>query len=236
MHAGPADRRRAAIVLPPLLLGLAGWNNAVVPRLAPGRYVPVNLTAAGVLLTAARWTGCSWDDLGLATGRVRAGLRHGGPWAAAVAGGYAAALAVPALRPVLRDPRIAGLDGGAVAVHALVRVPLGTVLWEEIAFRGVLPAVLARAVSPGAARAVSAGMFGLWHVRPTLDALAAAGRPAGRRPRASAVLAGCAATSAGGVLLCRLRRRSGSLAAPALLHLAANALGTLAAAAAHRLG
>jgi membrane protease YdiL (CAAX protease family) len=38
------------------------------------------------------------------------------------------------------------------------------------------------------------------------------------------------------VLFAWLRVRSGSLLAPVLLHLATNALGTLAAAAAHRLG
>jgi membrane protease YdiL (CAAX protease family) len=52
---------------------------------------------------------------------------------------------------------------------------------------------------------------------------------------AGAVLAGCAGTAAAGVLFTVLRQRSGSLLAPVLLHLAANSLGLLAAAGAHRL-
>jgi membrane protease YdiL (CAAX protease family) len=50
------------------------------------------------------------------------------------------------------------------------------------------------------------------------------------------VLLGCLATAGAGVLLTWLRLRSGSLLAPVLLHLGANTLGMLAAAAAHRLG
>jgi membrane protease YdiL (CAAX protease family) len=46
----------------------------------------------------------------------------------------------------------------------------------------------------------------------------------------------CLGTAAAGVLFAELRLRSGSLLAPALLHLATNCLGLLAAAAAHRLG
>ena len=47
---------------------------------------------------------------------------------------------------------------------------------------------------------------------------------------------GCLGTAAAGVLLDAVRRGSGSLLAPAVLHLSVNALGLLAAATAHRLG
>lgn len=52
---------------------------------------------------------------------------------------------------------------------------------------------------------------------------------------ALAVLLGCGATTAAGVVLTWLRLRSGSLLAPAMLHRATNSLGVLAAAAAVRL-
>ena len=110
-----------------------------------------------------------------------------------------------------------------------MRIPVGTVLWEEVAFRGVLQAALRRVLAGPAAIAVTSAVFGLWHVRPTAEALGvnrlAAGRGArvaaspaswlGRRRRRAAV---------------RLRERSGSLAAPMLLHLAANCGGALASA------
>jgi len=49
------------------------------------------------------------------------------------------------------------------------------------------------------------------------------------------VVLACLGTSAAGVLFAELRLRSGSLLAPALLHLATNCLGLLAAATVHPL-
>jgi len=221
-----------------LVLVLAAWNNVVVTRLPgyPASYVVANLTAAGVLLVAARSAGLSWEELGLARRRLPAGARWGGACLGLVAACYLVALAVPTLRPLLTDARAAGLDGGEVAYQVLVRVPLGTVLWEEVAFRGVLLAALTRALSPRAALAVSAAVFGLWHVRPTLSALAANDLADGPLLTGLAVLLGCLLTSVAGVALTWLRLRSGSLLAPVLLHLATNSLGTLAAVAALRLG
>ncbi len=149
---------------------------------------------------------------------------------------YIATLAVPAGRPLLTDARLVGLDGDELAYEVLVRIPLGTVVWEEVAFRGVLLAVLTRVLSVRAAVAVSAVVFGVWHVRPTLSALAANGLVDGAVLTGLAVLLGCAATAAAGVVLAWLRLRTGSLLAPALLHLATNSVGALAAAAAVRLG
>ncbi len=70
-----------------------------------------------------------------------------------------------------------------MAYQVTVRIPIGTVLWEETAFRGVLQAALRRALPGPAAIAVTSGVFGLWHIRPTIAALringVAAGGPGG---------------------------------------------------------
>ena len=217
---------------------LAAWNNVVVSRLPghPAAYVAANLAATGVLLALARASGLSWEELGLARRRLRAGARWGGAGLALVAAGYAAALAVPVVRPLLADDRVAGLDAGELAYSTLVRIPLGTVLWEEVAFRGVLLAALMRVLPLRAAIAVAAAVFGVWHVRPTLGALAANDLAEGPLLTGLAVLLGCLATALAGLVLAWLRLRSGSLLAPVLLHLATNSLGALAAAAALRLG
>ena len=140
---------------------------------------------------------------------------------------------MPATRPVLGDRRITGLTGRGVAYQALVRIPAGTVLWEEVAFRGVLQAALRRVLPGPAAIAVTSGVFGLWHVRPTVEALRINQLAASRRAAAGPVAAAVAATAAAGLLLSWLRERSGSLAAPVLLHLTANCGAALAACAAH---
>jgi uncharacterized protein len=223
----PAARWRLAGATAGLCVGLVAWNNVVVPAL-PGRpasAVAANVAATGVLLAGARWSGLAWAELGLARSRLPAGARWGGVCAALVLVAYAVALAVPALRPLLADARAEGLDGPAVAVRALVRVPLGTVVWEEVAFRGVLLAVACRLLPLRAAVALSCAVFGLWHVRPTLSGLAA-----------NDLAGGLLATGTAVLLFAWLRLRSGSLLAPVLLHLATNSLGVLAAAAATRAG
>jgi membrane protease YdiL (CAAX protease family) len=209
---------------------LTAWNNAVVAALPSGWYVPANLAAAGLLVGLARAVGLSWRELGLARADLSSGARWGGALALLVAAGYVLLLAVPAARPLLDDARVAGLDAGAVAYRALVRIPLGTVLWEEVAFRGVLLAALARLLRLRSAVAVSAAVFGVWHVRPTLQALAVNDLVDGPVETALAVALGCAFTAAAGILFAWLRLRSGSLLAPALLHVATNSLGLLAAA------
>jgi membrane protease YdiL (CAAX protease family) len=234
VHARPPGRRGALAFAAPLVLFLGAWTNVVVDRL-PGSSAVANVAATGALLAAARSSRLSWDDLGLARHRLRAGLGWGAAGAAAVACGYAGALAVPALRPLLADARVAGLIGAPLARRVLVGIPFGTVLWEEVAFRAVLLAALSRLSSVRASAAISATVFGIWHVRPTLSALAANDLTEGPVTRAGAVVLGCLSTGAGGALLVWLRLRSGSLMAPALLHLATNSLGTLAAVAAHRL-
>jgi membrane protease YdiL (CAAX protease family) len=99
-----------------------------------------------------------------------------------------------------------------------VRIPLGTVVLEEVAFRAALPALL----SPVAA----AALFGLWHIAPTAKALDVNG--VGRH-RVAAVAGAVAVTAIVGLFLWELRVATGGLAAPALVHVAANSGATVAA-------
>ena len=221
------------MVLAPVLAVLVAAN-LLTNRLAPDHYLLTCAGGAAVLLILARVAGLSWADLGLGAGTARRGLRWALVAAAAVLAGYLVLLAVPATREVLADERAAGLSVGGVLWYALVRVPLGTVLLEEVAFRGVLWGLVARPLGPGRATAVSAALFGLWHVLPSTGitrANAAAGDVFGTGG-AGPVLAVAAAvlgTAAAGVLLAELRRRSGSLLAPAGLHCATNSVGYLVA-------
>jgi membrane protease YdiL (CAAX protease family) len=208
---------------------LAAYNNLLGARPWHSRwYVPVNACATGAALSAAAASGLTAADLGLGRGAWRPG-RRGSRLAAAVAAGWLVIAVVPATRPLLDDKRIAGLDARAAARQALIRIPIGTVLWEETAFRGVLQAALRRVMPGGAAIIATAAVFGGWHIRPTIQALHANGLAVGRKQAVAGVLAGVTATTAGGVLLSWLRERSGSLAAPILLHLATNCGGLAAA-------
>jgi membrane protease YdiL (CAAX protease family) len=126
--------------------------------------------------------------------------------------GYAITLSVPALRR--RVPT--GDDVTDFAGWVGFRIPVGTVAHEELLFRSVLSAMLRRAWPPATAHVLHAATFGLWHVR--------GARIAGDGVAASVLLTGCSAWLFEGV-----RRRSGSVVAPALLHLSINVGGAVAA-------
>jgi uncharacterized protein len=213
-------------------VALAGYNNLVALR----RWYPaVNAGAAAAALAAAAASGLTADDLGLRRDRLRSGLILGSAAAAPVAAAFAVAALTPATRPLLNDQRFAHLDRRQLAYQVLLRIPVGTVAWEEIAFRGVLHAALRRVLPGPAATAVASATFGVWHIRPTADALAVNRLAAGRGARIAAITAAVAGTAAAGALLSVLRERSGSLAAPVLLHLTANCTAPLASALARAL-
>jgi len=220
--------RRDLLPLALTSAGLVAWQSLVVPRLpaSPRIRTPVHLAAAATLLAVARGRGHRWADLGLDPDRVRSGLRHG----AAALGACAAAYAGAMLLPPGRDEAM-GLPRQEVAElleDVVLHIPVGTVLAEEVVFRGVLHAEAERALGGAAARAWTAVVFALWHLEPAL----AGGR---RSTRPLLHLAGTlVVTGLGDLVMGGLRRRAGSLLAPAGLHLGTNALGLLAAYARHR--
>ncbi|GII75588.1 hypothetical protein Sru01_05700 [Sphaerisporangium rufum] len=211
-----------------MLLAANLLNNRVARRLAP----VTSTAAAAALAGLGRRAGLSWAEMGFT--RPGPGARLGGALAAAVAACYGAGVLLPGTRRLFLDERTLGLSRARLLEEALVQVPLGTVLLEETAFRGVLPALLARRCGPAGAAAGAAALFGLWHVLPALD-LAAANPALGGPARRGWVVAGSvAATVPAGLLFHALRARGGLLA-PALTHLATNMLGHPAARAARRL-
>ena len=210
---------------------LAGYNNLVGLQPWHRRWYPVvNGCAAVAALAAASVSGLSGEELGLGRDRLGGGLRCGSAVAAPVVAAFGLAALTPATRPLLDDRRIAGLDRGQLAYQVLLRIPVGTVAWEEIAFRGVLQGALRRVLAEPWASAVGAAVFGVWHIRPTAEALAVNGLATGRGARILAVTGVVAGTAGAGAVLSLLRERSGSLAAPVVLHLAANGTGPLASA------
>ena len=102
-------------------------------------------------------------------------------------------------------------------------IPIGTVLLEEVAFRGVLWGLLWRLGGTVVATAVSSALFGLWHILPSFLRAAVAkdlkvigsAVGQGRSAQVIAVLGTVLFTAGSGVVFCELRRRSGSILAPA---------------------
>ena len=175
--------------------------------------------AAGALILLGVAAGLTPAAMGLAPPGTTA-IAYAVAAVAAVAGCYGAALAVGPARRALRSGA-AGEAGRTAVRTALVSVPLSTVAFEEVAFRGVLWGLLAQQHGPGAATVATAALFGLWHVPP-------------RRTPLPAVAGTVLFTAAAGLLFGWLRQETGSLLPPVVLHWAANGLGVLAVAAARR--
>lgn len=197
----------------------------MLPRLT---YVPVNAAVGTALLALARRSGSSWDDLGLDRRHWRRGLAGGAAASSLVVGGMVAAAALPVSRGLFHDERVPA-DAGTLErlYQTVVRIPVGTVAFEELAFRGVLLALLRRRLGlPGAVSADSA-LFGLWHIVPTLAAAKANGIAG--VCRVGLVTGSVVGTTVGGAVFSALRIRARHLLAPGLAHLAFNDAGYLLA-------
>jgi len=213
---------------------ILGCINVIDIRVRHASLVVGPVGAAG-LLAIARWAGLSWQELGLGRGTWRRGLLWALCAIAAVGVVFAVGAALPLTRDAFRDARYR-LDLGHALLTAFVLIPLGTVLFEEIAFRGVLWGLLRKGRGTVTATVVSSALFGLWHVLPSLHLSAdnqAIGNTVGQGTSGEAisVVGTVLFTGLAGVVFCELRRRSGSILASAGLHWATNGLGVLTAAA-----
>lgn len=211
-------------------VGVLGAANLLNNRFAPQAAVPTSVAVSALLVAIGRRSGCSWADLGLGRAHAVRGLRHGAIAAGGIGALYAAGAALPATRPLFADHRAADTARHLLR-QALVDVPLGTVLLEEAGFRSVLPALLRQSYDDRTAQAISAALFGLWHILPSGQlveanpALAEVSTAGARPSRAKAAAGAVVTTTIGGWLFGALRKHSGSVVAPVLLHTATNSLG-----------
>lgn len=191
---------------------LIGWST-VTPRI-PARWHPLPHTVFGTALAML-----ARAPLGLRPPTLWAGLRWGAAVAAPVVLAVAAATAIPPVRQGMAERVLPAPTGRWL----LVRIPVGTVWAEEAAYRAALGTVATRAFGVSGGRLITAAVFGLSHVP---DARAA-GEP---------VFGTVLATGAAGWIFGWLHAKSGSLAAPLLVHLAVNESGAVAALAVQYLG
>ncbi len=213
-----------------LIAVLALYNNLAYffwRRLHGRFYVPLNLSFLALLLIWA-WVGLgmSVPELGLSAGKAGESLLWGVAAGMGIGGPALATLVLPRrLRAALQDPRTKGLSGSGAAYRALIRIPLGTALFEEMAFRGVLFGAL---LSYGTVHAVwvSAVVFGVWHVGPIVTMARLRGTSRGLFVVA---VEGVLLTTAVGALLALFRHYSDSVAGPMAAHGLVNSLALITA-------
>lgn len=231
--AACSRHRRFAAALVVLLALLVGVNVARIFGPTGTGLILGPIATAGLVLLA-RWWGLTWDDLGLSRRTWAKGAAYAAGAVLVVAASYAIAALVPLTRDAFLDVRYQ-LTAGPALLTALVVIPLGTVLLEEIAFRGVLLGLVARHGGIRWGLGISSFVFGAWHILPSLglasvNPLLAGLFGGGARATVTVVAAAVVFTALAGWLLGELRRRSGSLLASAGLHWAANGIFVLVAA------
>jgi len=213
-------------LVPALALALAlavAWDlvgNLVLPG---AWYVPANLAVAALLIAIGRAAGLRWVDLGLDRADARRGLMYGVASMLVVGVVLALALFVPASQARLADG-IEPADATTQWFVALVRIPLGTAVFEEVLFRGVLLGLLARLRDRRTALLTSSALFGIWHVVPAWKTSSGTGLAVG-----ASIVGTVVVTTLAGAVFGWLRLRSRSLLAPILAHTATNSLSYAAA-------
>jgi len=222
--------RRSVLPVLAVLAVLVGVN-LMTNKVAPNLYLVWAWMGVAVLLGIAKRDHETWADLGLGPITKKAALAAGGVILIVLLV-YVIGSVLPFTREAFGDDRVSELSNRELLWAALVRVPLGTVLLEEIAFRGVLLAMLWRRVGIWPGIVASSLVFGLWHILPSLgitSSNAAVGAAFGSGPTAQleGVIFAVIFTSIAGVIFCELRRRFDHLIVPMALHWATNGLGYL---------
>jgi membrane protease YdiL (CAAX protease family) len=200
--------------------------NVMSNRVLPGwAYLPWNVAVAAVLVWVAR------REVTLATmGFTR--WRSGASWGAVLfvltTGVLLLALTMPTFHEMYHDRRVEG-SWWAWLYQVFVRIPFGTALLEETAFRAVLPALFA--VRWGVVRGCLAASvcFGVWHVLPALglnevNPVMTRWFGTGVGGVAVAVVFAVAGTTVAGLWWCWVRYKSGSVLATVLGHVASNSV------------
>jgi membrane protease YdiL (CAAX protease family) len=219
--------RRTVVALVSTLAGLAIFNVARAHVIDTAAGIATNLLMAGALAGVAGYATLTARELGTERSRAGAGLRWGAGALAVVAAVVLTAASVPALHGILADDRV-DVGADAMLVQVLVTIPLGTVVLEELAFRGLLLGLLRRVTTTGRAVLVGSVAFGLWHIASALASArtnpALAGVSSSGAGLATTVAATVLTTTVAGAIFCWLRLRSGSLLAPAIAHVSTNSV------------
>lgn len=206
-----------------LLIVANVMSNRVLPSTL---YVPWNVAVAIALVAIGRRQ-VAPAAMGLA--EWRRGLAWGLTILVLTIVVLTVAVAMPVFNNLYHDKRVSH-SFVEMAYQALIRIPLGTALLEEIAFRAVLPALFALRWGVLRACIVASACFGLWHVLPALglnkvNPTASSVFGTGPAGVAVAVVFAVVGTMIGGLFWCWIRYRARSVLATILAHIATNSVG-----------
>jgi membrane protease YdiL (CAAX protease family) len=215
-------------------IALLSLTAVLVGTVIPAWAYPItNSIVAVILIAVALRAGATTEAVGLRIGKRPLAATLIG--LACVAAVLATGWLLPPIREVFTASPAAGISTAGLLWAVLIRVPFGTVLLEEVAFRGVLPALFGADGRRWMWRPMlgASALFGLFHLAPALrqgrcDALAVHSLFCGAGPVLGPAAAVIVATGLG-LLLCLVRHVGGGLLAPIAVHTAANSAGYILA-------
>ena len=210
---------RTALVL--IVGGLAAYNIARSAAIPGDAHFVANVLIAVAVLAIGLAIGLTRNELGLAPDRLGAGVRLGVLAAALITAAVVTVGLIPGTAGLFEDDRV-DVSFAEMAKRVLVVIPLGTVLVEEVIFRGVLHGLLRRRFDIRPAALWGAAAFGLWHLFPvwrSYDDVAF-----GDLGRWGTIVGTFVATFVAGLGFIWLRHRSGHLIAPVFAHVATNSV------------
>ena len=201
--------------------------NVMSNRVLPSElYVPWNLLVAAVLTLLGRMR-LTNREMGFA--EWRRGAAFGIALMVATAVAMLIAVAMPAFRDLYEDKRV---DEGFAAMlyQVAVRIPLGTAVLEEVAFRAVVPALFAVRFGVMRGCILASVLFGFWHVLPSLalnevNPVATDVFGDGAGGTIAAVTFAVIGTTLAGFWFCWIRYRARSVLATVLAHIGSNSIG-----------
>ncbi len=203
------------------LAGAAAYNLLQNFAIADALYVPANLGTAAGFVAFGKRSGLSPDMMGLGRAQIGSALMAGSLVAGAIGAGLWQVARHPRLSRWMLDERARGHTPTGAFYRAVVRFPLGTALFEEVVFRGVIDGLWRRR-GDRAARVATAVAFGCWHLVPTYREFPKMAIAITPRRRVLATLGGAVVTGLSSIGFTMLRERSGGVVAPWLAHTAFN--------------
>ena len=202
-------------------------SNVMSNRVLPSAlYVPWNLTIS-VVVALVGLRSVSAQDMGFA--EWRRGAAFGFVLMGATAVVMLVGVAMPAFQELYEDRRV-DEGGWSMLYQVAVRIPLGTAVLEEVAFRAVVPALFAVRFGVMRGCVVASVLFGFWHVLPSLsldevNPVAAEAFGTGAGGTLAAVTFAVLGTTVAGFWFCWIRYRARSVLATILAHVASNSIG-----------
>ena len=213
----------------------------VLARLIPKKWhIILNISIAILAIIMGFSFGLSLEQMGLSPYSIKDGIIVAIIASVVIVFGTIVIAIIPPFRRFFLGENLANANGKLLTFEAAIRIPFSTALIEEILFSGVLLGLLLTQLPVAQALILSAILFGLWHVFPTITSLeqndAAAAIVGAKKSRQRAgVIAAIIITSIAGLVFGWLRVLAGSVLAPWLVHWSINASGVVGIAVAKKI-